>query len=151
MKKTILATMIISIFFAFTCTASATTSGSSAAQEPQNAVPADTLSLTDDGIAPRSSSGIAIAFSRTSSSKAKAQAAANRAGASSVTSTITLQKKSSGTYKKVTSASKTVQSNHINHIKYFSVASSGTYRIKVTIKYKEGSLIRSNTYYKTMN
>ncbi len=35
MKKTILATMIISIFFTFTCTASATTSGSSVAQKPE--------------------------------------------------------------------------------------------------------------------
>lgn len=150
MKKTILATMIISIFFAFTCTASATTSGSSAAQEPQNAVPADTLSLTDDGIAPQSSSSVALVFKRTSSSQAKAQAAANRPGASSITSTIVLQKKSNGSYKKVSSSTKTIKDNQINHIKYFSIASSGTYRIKVTIKYKEGSLIRSNTYYKSM-
>lgn len=151
MKKTILATMIISIFFTFTCTASATTSGSSVAQEPQNAVPTDTLSLTDDGIAPQSSSGIAIAFSRTSSSKAKAQAAANRAGASSITSTIAVQKKSNGSYKTITSASKTVKDEQINHIKYFSIAASGTYRIKVTIKYKQGSLTRSNTYYKSLS
>lgn len=150
MKKTILATLIISIFFAFTCTASATTSGGQASTEPAPA-PVDTVSLSDGAIAPRSSSGITMVFKRTSSSQAKAQAAANRAGASSVTSTIELQKKTNGSYKKVTSASKTVQANHINHIKYFSIASSGTYRIKVTIKYKEGSLIRSNTYYKTMN
>ena len=151
MNKTILATMIISIFFAFTCTASATTSGSSVAQEPQNAVPTDTLSLTDDGIAPQSSSGVGLVFRRTSSSQAKAQAQANRAGASSVTSTIVLQKKSNGTYKKVSSASKTVKDNHINHIKYFSIASSGTYRIKVTISYKEDGVTRGNTYYKSMN
>lgn len=149
MKKTILATMIISIFFAFTCTASATTSGGQASTEPAPA-PVDTVSLSDGAIAPQSSSSVALVFKRTSSSQAKAQAAANRPGASSITSTIELQKKSSGTYKKVTSASKTVSDNQINHIKYFSIASSGTYRIKVTIKYKEGSLIRSNTYYKSM-
>ena len=92
-----------------------------------------------------------MVFKRTSSSQAKAQAQANRAGASYITSTITLQKKSSGSYKKVTSASKTVYDDQINHITYFSIASSGTYRIKVTLKYKEGSLIRSNTYSKSMS
>ena len=61
-----------------------------------------------------------MVFKRTSSSQAKAQAQANRAGASYITSTITLQKKSSGSYKKVTSASKTVYDDQINHIKYFS-------------------------------
>lgn len=151
MKKTILATMIISIFFAFTCTASATTSGSSVAQEPQNAVPADTLSLTDDGIAPQSSSSVALVFKRTSSSQAKAQAAANRPDATSVTSTIVLQKKSNGSYKNVSTSTKTVKKEYINHIKYFSIASSGTYRIKVTIKYKEDGVTRGNTYYKSMN
>lgn len=151
MKKTILATMIISIFFAFTCTASATTSGSSAAQEPQNAVPTDTLSLTDDGIAPQSSSSVALVFKRTSSSQAKAQAAANRPDATSVTSTIVLQKKSNGSYKNVSTSTKTVKKEYINHIKYFSIASSGTYRIKVTIKYKEDGVTRGNTYYKSMN
>ena len=151
MKKTILATMIISIFFAFTCTASATTSGSSVAQEPQNAVPADTLSLTDDGIAPQSSSSVALVFKRTSSSQAKAQAAANRPDATSVTSTIVLQKKSNGSYKNVSTSTKTVKKEYINHIKYFSIASSGTYRNKVTIKYKEDGVTRGNTYYKSMN
>ena len=144
MKKTILATLIISIFFAFTCTASATTSGGQAAAKSTPAS-TDTVSLSNDTVMPASSSGVA------SSSQAKAQAAANRGGASYITSTITLQKKSSGSYKKVTSASKTVYDDQINHIKYFSIASSGTYRIKVTIKYKEGSLVRSNTYYKSMN
>lgn len=150
MKKTILATLIISIFFAFTCTASATTSGGQAAAKSTPA-PTDTVSLSNDTVMPASGSGITMVFKRTSSSQAKAQAQANRAGASYITSTITLQKKSSGSYKKVTSASKTVYDDQINHIKYFSIASSGTYRIKVTIKYKEGSLIRSNTYYKSMS
>ena len=149
MKKTILATLIISIFFAFTCTASATTSGGQAAAKSTPAS-TDTVSLSNDTVMPASSSSVALVFKRTSSSQAKAQAAANRGGASYITSTITLQK-SSGSYKKVTSASKTVYDDQINHIKYFSIASSGTYRIKVTIKYKEGSLIRSNTYYKSMN
>ena len=132
MKKTILATLIISIFFAFTCTASATTSGGQA-------------------VMPASGSGVTMVFKRTSSSQAKAQALANRAGASSITSTITLQKKSSGSYKKVTSASKTVYDDQTNHIKYFSIASSGTYRIKVTISYKEDGVTRGNTYYKSMS
>lgn len=150
MKKTILATLIISIFFAFTCTASATTSGGQAVAKSTPAS-TDTVSLSNDTVMPASGSGITMVFKRTSSSQAKAQAQANRAGASYITSTITLQKKSSGSYKKVTSASKTVYDDQINHIKYFSIASSGTYRIKVTIKYKEGSLIRSNTYYKSMS
>ena len=151
MKKTIIATLIVSIFFAFTCTASAATSGGEAASKLTTPISTDTPSLIgDDGIAVQSSSSVALAFSRTSSSQAKAQAQANRGGASSITSTIVLQKKVNGSYTKVSSASKTVKAEQINHIKYFSVASSGTYRIKVTIKYKEGSLIRSNTYYKTM-
>lgn len=150
MKKTILATMIISIFFAFTCTASATTSGGQASTEPAPA-PVDTVSLSDGAIAPQSSSGVGLVFRRTSSSQAKAQAQANRAGASSITSKITLQKKSNGSYKTVTSSSKTVHSVQINHVKYFSIASSGTYRIKVTISYKEDGVTRGNTYYKTMN
>lgn len=151
MKKTIIATLIVSIFFAFTCTASAATSGGEAATEPAAPVSVDTPSLTgDDGIATQSSSAVALVFKRTSSSQAKSQVVANRGGASSVTSTIVLQKKVNGSYTKVSSSSKTVQANHINHIKYFSIASSGTYRIKVTVSYKEGSLIRSNTYYKSM-
>ena len=150
MKKTILATLIISIFFAFTCTASATTSGGQAAAKSTPA-PTDTVSLSNDTVMPAAGSGVGLVFKRTSSSQAKAQVQANRAGASYITSTITLQKKSSGSYKKVTSASKTVYNEQINHIKYFSIASSGTYRIKVTVKYKEGSLIRSNTYYKSMS
>ena len=129
MKKTILATLIISIFFAFTCTASATTSGGQAAAKSTPAS-TDTVSLSNDTVMPASGSGVGLVFKRTSSSQAKAQVQANRAGASSITSTITLQKKSSGSYKKVTSASKTVYDEQINHIKYFSIASSGTYRIK---------------------
>ena len=152
MKKTIIATLIVSIFFAFTCTASAATSGGDAAAEPTTPVSTDTPSLTgDSGIAPQSSSSVALAFSRTSSSQAKAQAVANRPGATSITSTIVLQKKVNGSYTKVTSASKTIKDDQINHIKYFSIASSGTYRIKVTISYKEDGVTRGNTYYKSMS
>ena len=150
MKKTILATLIISIFFAFTCTASATTSGGQAATKSTPAS-TDTVSLSNDTVMPAAGSGVGLVFKRTSSSQAKAQVQANRAGASSITSTITLQKKSSGSYKKVTSASKTVYDEQINHIKYFSIASSGTYRIKVTISYKEDGVTRGNTYYKSMS
>ena len=150
MKKTILATLIISIFFAFTCTASATTSGGQAAAKSTPAS-TDTVSLSNDTVMPAAGSGVGLVFKRTSSSQAKAQVQANRAGASSITSTISLQKKSSGSYKKVTSASKTVYDEQINHIKYFSIASSGTYRIKVTISYKEDGVTRGNTYYKSMS
>ncbi len=151
MKKTIIATLIVSIFFAFTCTASAATSGGDAASEPAAPVSAGTLSLTgDEGIMPASSSGVALVFKRTSSSQAKAQAQANRAGATSITSTIVLQKKVNGSYTKVSSASKTVKDNQINHLKYFSIASSGTYRIKVTISYKENGVTRGNVYYKSL-
>ena len=128
MKKTILATLIISIFFAFTCTASATTSGGQAAAKSTPAS-TDTVSLSNDTVMPAAGSGVGLVFKRTSSSQAKAQVQANRAGASSITSTITLQ----------------------NHIKYFSIASSGTYRIKVTISYKEDGVTRGNTYYKSMS
>ena len=92
MKKTILATLIISIFFAFTCTASATTSEGQAAAKSTPAS-TDTVSLSNDTVMPASSSSVALVFKRTSSSQAKAQAAANRGGASYITSTITLQKK----------------------------------------------------------
>ena len=152
MKKTIIATLIVSIFFAFTCTASAATSGGEAATEPATPVSTDTPSLTgDSGIAPQSSTSCTLVFTRTSSSAAKAQAMAARPGATSVTSTLTLQKKSNGSYSKVTSASKTVKDDHINHIKTFSVASSGAYRLKVTISYKENGVTRGNTYYKTLS
>ena len=151
MKKTIIATLIVSIFFAFTCTASAATSGGEAATEPATPISTDTPSLIgDSGIAPQSTSSASIGFSRTSSSQAKAQVMASRPYASSVTSTIVLQKKTNGTYKKVTSATKTVKGEQMNHIKYFSIASSGTYRIKVTISYKEDGVTRGNTYYKSM-
>lgn len=150
MKKTILATLIISIFFAFTCTASATTSGGQAAAKSTPAS-TDTVSLSNDTVMPASSSGASLGFSRTSSSQARAQVMASRPYASSITSTIVLQKKTNGTYKKVTSSSKTVKSEQINHIKYFSIASSGTYRIKVTISYKEDGVTRGNTYYKSMS
>ena len=151
MKKTIIATLIVSIFFAFTCTASAATSGGEAASKPTTPISTDTPSLTgDDGIAVQSSSGITMVLKRTSSSQAKAQAQANRAGATSITSTIVLQKKVNGSYTKVSSASKTVKDNQINHLKYFSIASSGTYRIKVTISYKENGVTRGNVYYKSL-
>ena len=76
MKKTILATLIISIFFAFTCTASATTSGGQAAAKSTPAS-TDTVSLSNDTVMPASGSGITMVFKRTSSSQAKAQAQAN--------------------------------------------------------------------------
>ena len=72
MKKTILATLIISIFFAFTCTASATTSGGQAAAKSTPAS-TDTVSLSNDTVMPASGSGVGLVFKRTSSSQAKAQ------------------------------------------------------------------------------
>ena len=61
MKKTILATMIISIFFAFTCTASATTSGGQTAAKSTPAS-TDTVSLSNDTVMPASGSGITMVF-----------------------------------------------------------------------------------------
>ena len=69
MKKTILATLIISIFFAFTCTASATTSGGQAAAKSTPAS-TDTVSLSNDTVMPAAGSGVGLVFKRTSSSQA---------------------------------------------------------------------------------
>lgn len=61
MKKTILATLIISIFFAFTCTASATTSGGQTAAKSTPA-PTDTVSLSNDTVMPAAGSGVGLVF-----------------------------------------------------------------------------------------
>lgn len=56
----------------------------------------------------------------------------------------------SGAYSSVDSDSKTVQSSRINHIHTFTVQSTGTYRIKVVIKYKKDGKTYSNTYYQKL-
>lgn len=97
------------------------------------------------------STGCILSFERVSSTSARAQAMASRPGASSITSIIQLQKKSGDSWVNTSSkSSKTVESTSINHIKSFSISSSGSYRIKVTIKYVRGSATLSNYYYKTL-
>ena len=56
----------------------------------------------------------------------------------------------SGAYSSVDSDSKTVQRSRINHIHTFTVQSTGTYRIKVVIKYKKDGKTYSNTYYQKL-
>ena len=63
---------------------------------------------------------------------------------------VSFHKKKSGSYSSVDSDSKTVQSTRINHIHTFTVQSTGTYRIKVVIKYKKDGTTYSNTYYQKL-
>ena len=130
MKKTLLLLSIIAVLFISLETASAAVAGS--VIEPQ-------------------STSCTISFSKTSSTSAQAKVLATRPGASSITSTIQLQKKSGSSYVNVGSpAVKTVKSNSINHIKTFSISASNTYRIRVTIKYTKKGVTTSNNYYKNL-
>ena len=149
MKKTILSALVISLFLALPWAASAATTGEA---PPPN--PGAPLSLQNGGseITPFSSTSCTLGFTKLSSTTARGQAMANRPGATTVTSTIRLQKKSGGTFVNTSSyGTKTVKANQINHIKDFSISSSQTYRIKVTIKYTSSGVTRSNTYYKSLS
>ncbi len=91
-----------------------------------------------------------LSFKKTSSTKARAFAAASRSKASSITSTIYLQKKSGSSYSAVTKSTRTVKKTYIEHSHTFTVSSSASYRIKVVIKYTRDGVTRSNTYYKSL-
>lgn len=144
MKKIILLTTVIAVIFSMTCFVHADTSGGET--DPEDVIIEKDVG---DPAVPQSTS-CTMSFKRTSSTKARAQAAALRSGSSSVTSVIYLQKKKSGAYSSVDSDSKTVQSSRINHIHTFTVQSTGTYRIKVVIKYKKDGKTYSNTYYQKL-
>lgn len=144
MKKIILLTTVIAVIFSVTCFAYADASG-------DETEPGEVIIEEDAGdVSDPQSTSCTMSFKRTSSTKARAQAAALRSGSSSVTSVIYLQKKKSGAYSSVDSDSKTVQSSRINHIHTFTVQSTGTYRIKVVIKYKKDGKTYSNTYYQKL-
>lgn len=144
MKKIILLTTVIAVMFSMTCFVHAETSGGET--DPEDVIIEKDVG---DPAVPQSTS-CTMSFKRTSSTKARAQAAALRSGSSSVTSVIYLQKKKNGAYSSVDSDSKTVQSSRINHIHTFTVQSTGTYRIKVVIKYKKDGTTYSNTYYQKL-
>ena len=88
-----------------------------------------------------------LSFKKTSSTKARAFAAASRSKASSITSTIYLQKKSGSSYSTVTKSTRTVKKTYIEHSHTFTVSSSASYRIKVIITYTREGITLSNTYY----
>ena len=144
MKKIILLTTVIAVIFSMTCFVHADTSGG-------ETNPEDIIIEEDTGApADPQATSCTMSFKKTSSTKARAQASALRPKASSITSVIYLQKKKNGAYSSVDSDSKTVQSSRINHIHTFTVQSTGTYRIKVVIKYKKDGTTYSNTYYQKL-
>lgn len=130
MKKTLLLISMITILLLSTVSASA---------------------AVNDDTAEIQSTSCTVAFDKISSTSARAKAMAARPGASSITSTIQLQKKSGSSYVNTSGKStKTVQSSSISHTKTFSISSSNSYRIKVTIKYTKNGITRSNNYYKVL-
>lgn len=130
MKKTLFLISIIAVLFIGVGTASA---------------------AVDDSVIQPQSTSCTVSFTKTSSTSARAQALAARPGASSIKSTMQLQKKSGSSYVNTGGpATKTVQGTSINHIKTFSISSSNTYRIKITITYTKQGVTRSNYYYKTL-
>ena len=144
MKKLTLLTLILSLIMVTACPAFAESSDSTLV--PRAAV------TEEDLIAPASSSGCTLSFSKQSSTKAQAHANAIRSGATSITSTIRLQKKSGSSYVNTNQYDTlTVKKIIISHTTNFSINSSNTYRIKVTIKYVENGATYSNIYYKTLS
>ena len=142
MKKKILLITVIAMFFSMTCFTFADTAGDTPETD-------DTAMISED-ITELTAESCGLGFKKTSSTKAQAQAVASRSSASSITSTIYLQKKSGSSYSTVSSDKKTVKSTRINHIHTFSISSSATYRIKVVIKYTRDGSTRSNTFYKNL-
>lgn len=144
MKKLTLLTLILSLIVVMTCPAFA---------ESTESTPASRTTVTEeDLIAPASTSGCVLSFSKQSSTQALAQASATRPNVTSITSTIRLQKKSGSSFVNTSQyATKTVKQVFISHAKTFSINSSNTYRIKVTIKYVENGNTYSNTYYRTLS
>lgn len=96
-----------------------------------------------------------LAFNRTTSTTAEAivRVLADEVG-DTFTSTITLQKLSSGGSYVNTSAAPAVQilknEDILNHKATFKIGSSNNYRIKVVIKLKKNGTTTSNTFYKKM-
>lgn len=144
MKKLTLFTLILSLLFISACPVSAET-------VVPNAV-CTSIIAEDDTVAPASTSGCTLHFTKLTSTTAEAHANATRPNVSSITSTIRLQKKSGTSYVNTTQyATKTVKKTYISHTKTFTINSSNTYRIKVTIKYVENGTTYSNSYYKTLS
>lgn len=144
MKK-ILLLVICVVFLASTCCIS-----SAAVLENNSALPT-TKVVTEENVAQPYSGSCTYSFTKTSSTSARAQAMAGRPGASSITSTIQLQKKSGSSYVNTSSKStKTVQATTINHITNFTISSSYTYRIKIGIKYTKNGVTTTDYYYKVL-
>lgn len=144
MKKT-LSLFIATILMASACCISTTTVS---ANETTTPTP---IEIDKDDTVQICSTSCIISFDKKSSTTARAQIMAARPGASSITSTLQLQKKSNGSWTNTSSKStKTVQSTSINHIKTFTISSSNTYRLKATIKYVRDGVTLSNSYYKTL-
>lgn len=144
MKKLTLFTLILSLLFISACPVSAET-------VVPNAVCKSIIS-EDDTVAPASSSGCSLSFSKVSSTKAKAHASATRSNVTSITSTIRLQKKSGSSYVNTNQYDTlTVKKIYTSHTTTFTINSNNAYRIKVTIKYVENGTTYSNVYYKTLS
>jgi len=119
----------------------------------ENDLPASEGWIQPEDLSPRASATATLVFKKTSSTTCKAQVAASRDDASKITSTIYVQIKNGSTYNTVANgtATKTVYSDHINHIATFSISSRKTYRMKVAISYKIGSTTSTNYYYTSLN
>lgn len=144
MKKALLL-FIATIFVASTCCICPATVSASEITPPTS------IDIVEDDTAQPYSGSCTLAFEKLSSTSAQAQAMAGRPGASSITSTIQLQKKSGSSYVNTSSKStKTVQGTTINHIKTFSISSSYSYRIKVGIKYTKNGITTTDYYYKVL-
>lgn len=143
MKKIILLMTVIAMFFVFAPFSFADTD----IGESEDGIVIE----KDADILDPNSASCSLAFEKSSSTAAKAQAVASRSGASSITSTIYLQKKNGDSYSSVSNNKKTVQATRINHIHTFTIKSGNTYRIKVVIKYTKNGSSYSNTFYKKLS
>ena len=144
MKKALLL-LIATVFVASTCCICPATVSASEITPPAQ------IEIEEDDAAQPYSGSCTLSFAKTSSTSARAQAMAARPGASSITSTIQLQKKSGSSYVNTSNKStKTVQATTINHIKTFTISSTNTYRIKVAIKYTRSGVTTTDYYYKVL-
>lgn len=156
MKKALLFILALVLSLSLACPVFGTTDGD-ISTEPidfegcllENDLPDSEGWIQPGDLMPYASNAATIVFKKTSNTTAKAQAIASRAGATKITSKLTVQIKNGSTYNDVSNciATKTVYDTYINHIATFTISSRKTYRLKVSISHNAGGGTSTNYYY----
>lgn len=151
MKKLFLLTIALIMTFSLACPVYAMDDGDGYLIE--NDLPASEGFYDIDGISTYASDSVGLVFKKTASTKAKAQVVALRGNATYVKSTINVQIKNGSTYNTITNgtATKSVYDDNINHVATFSISSRKTYRMKVTVTYKQNGVTYSDIYYTSLD